>query len=262
MNANDNSRTANEAALDLATEALYRFLSAALSDPRSSSWSLLFDPASHGVVEQAVDFLRGEFADHRIALGFGELPPEVLDVRHLLADADPHVVRSDYLRVFGLVNCRECPPYETEYQPNEDTFFRAQQMADIAGFYRAFGLQLGSTARERPDHVALELEFLALLLTKKRRTRDVGRDEIERKALTDSCQQARQSFFRDHFAWWIPSFSVALRKKAENGFFEDAGRLLAALAAIERSRLGIKPPQMPLAICQEETPEQCEGCLA
>jgi TorA maturation chaperone TorD len=263
MNVIASFRTAaNDAALDLACQTLFRFLSAAFSDPRSSSWPLLFDPESHALIEQAAEYLRSKLEGQPQALGFGELPPEALDVRELVAAAtDPTAIGSDYLRVFGLVTCRECPPYETEYQPIEDTFFRSQQMADIAGFYRAFGLQLGAKARERPDHVALELEFLALLLMRKHHALNSAAEKTDGSALADICQQARASFVRDHFAWWVPSFSLALRKKAESGFFEAAGRVLAALSAIERGRLGIKPPQMPLkAKC--EAPEECEACLA
>ena len=69
---------------------------------------------------------------------------------------------------FGLVLTRECPPYETEYHPSSEPFFRSQEMADVAGFYRAFGLETAQAARERPDYLGLELEFMAFLLLKKR----------------------------------------------------------------------------------------------
>jgi nitrate reductase assembly molybdenum cofactor insertion protein NarJ len=99
-------------------------------------------------------------------LGFGELPAAQLDLTPLLAELPATVegLREEYNRVFGLVLARECPPYETEYLAVGETFFRSQQLADIAGFYQAFGLAMSHATPERPDHVALELEFMAFLV--------------------------------------------------------------------------------------------------
>jgi TorA maturation chaperone TorD len=55
---------------------------------------------------------------------------------------------------------RTCP-YETEYGKREPVR-QAHELSDIAGFYRAFGLEQKS-ASERCDHIACELEFLELL---------------------------------------------------------------------------------------------------
>ena len=51
-------------------------------------------------------------------------------------------LRAQYENVFGIVVPKDCPPYETEYYPSQDTFGRSQQLADVAGFYRAFGIEL------------------------------------------------------------------------------------------------------------------------
>ncbi len=252
-----------DAAVDLATETLYRFLAAALSDPRGTTWQLVREPVCQTLAIGAAELLRAEFAEQATVLGFGESPVEDLDLRPAVAAlrTAPVEVGNDFLRIFGLVNCRECPPYETEYQPNEDTFFRSQQMADVAGFYRAFGLQ--PDAHERPDHVSLELEFAAFLLLKKRLAREAGKLD----ATTDSenaaiCQAARANFFRDHISWWAPSFALALRTKAAGGFYESVGRALASLLPVERHRLGIAAPRVPLQANVQEAPEECAGCLA
>ncbi len=56
-------------------------------------------------------------------------------------------------------------PYETEYT-TPDALYKAHQLADIAGFYRAFGLEMSTENRERPDHLAAELEFMHFLALK------------------------------------------------------------------------------------------------
>jgi nitrate reductase assembly molybdenum cofactor insertion protein NarJ len=57
---------------------------------------------------------------------------------------------AEYDRVFGLASLVACPPYEAEFHAAGETFFRSQQMADIAGFYAAFGLEASRNAGERP----------------------------------------------------------------------------------------------------------------
>jgi len=63
------------------------------------------------------------------------------------------------------VESADLPAYESAYC-GSDIFRQAQQMADIAGVYRAHGLTVGGARRERPDHVAVELEFMAFLTAK------------------------------------------------------------------------------------------------
>src|SRR5262245_56598666 len=150
-------------AIALAREALYRFLAAALTDPRTPAAERALSPADQRLAVAAADLLRAEAEIEPVPLGFGERPPAELDLREaaegLTGPADQ--LAADYDRAFGLVAARECPPYETEYCPNSEPFFRTQQMADVAGFYSAFGLTGSTTRRERPDILIRELEFMA-----------------------------------------------------------------------------------------------------
>jgi TorA maturation chaperone TorD len=254
-----------EALANLACETLSGYLAALLSDPRDDGWALrVLDARHQALAIEAADLLRDEHGRQAIPLGHGELPAEELNLRPVLTELARCKANAldEYLRVFGLVLCRECPPYETEYHPNEDTFFRSQQMADVAGFYRAFGVHPGASRHERPDHVALELEFAALLL-RLERLAGVGEAAAEAAQLRDTCRHARAAFVRDHLAWWVPSFSLALRHKAEAGLYERAGRALAALMPIERARLGIEAPSLPiLRPTPTEPAHACEGCAA
>lgn len=250
-----------ESEQDLACELLYRFFAGAFSDPRSAARGAAVDSQSRKLAVDAADFLRLEHTESNACLGFGELPAEELDLRLVTRLIQRESAEdSEYVRVFGLVSCRECPPYETEYDPLEDTFFRSQQMADIAGFYRAFGLVPAGELSERPDHLALELEFSALLLAKKRLAARSAADGLPDDNVS-ICQDAREKFFREHFGWWTPSFSVALRKKAGSGIYDDLGRALGAFVAIERRRLGIPPGLAHVRPCPVERSEEPEGCL-
>jgi TorA maturation chaperone TorD len=273
-------------AIDLARECLYRFLALALSDPhgrgchatqaRSASEGntrqvpslalracVLFDPENQQLACAAADLLRDEACARPVPLGFGELSPEELDLRPLLKSLPAAAgLRAEYDRVFGLVPARECPPYETEYHPSSETFFRSQQLADVAGFYRAFGLDTAAAEPERPDHLALELEFSAFLLLKKRLALASGGAAVDAAERAVVCDDALRDFFRDHLAWWAPSFAAGLRRKAGDGFYAAVARLLAAFLPAERGRLGVPPPRLPLQPAPIERPEEQASCAS
>jgi TorA maturation chaperone TorD len=250
-----------DTAVALARECLYRFLSAALSDPYTTDLRSVLEPRNQQVAIGATDLLRAEAGECSPPLGFGELPPRQLDLASLwtLGSLSMQALQAEYDRVFGLVLSRECPPYETEYDSSSEPFYRAQQLADIAGFYRAFGLQTAQAAPERPDHLALELEFMAFLLWKERMARTAADEQAAEKARV--CAEAQRSFFRDHLAWWVPSFAAGLRRKAEQGFYFVVGQVLAALIPLERARLNVAAPRMPLQPASIERPDEQSGCV-
>ena len=250
--------SAEDVAIDLAAETLYRFFAAALRKPNVSGRGRLTDDGAAELAQLAAELLRSEFAGSTEPLGFGELPTTELDLRPALALYAADDLDAEHQRVFGLVMCRECPPYETEFQPVDEPFFRSQQMADISGFYRAFGLTLSDQWHERPDHLSLELEFLAFLLMKRRLAlADPDAAAAERATV---CQQARVTFFRDHVNWWAASWACALWQKAETGFYAVLARALASFLSIERRRLGIEAAQTPQQVRVAAVTE-CEGCL-
>ncbi len=253
-----------EMAVDLAREVVYRFLAAALRDPQAGLLALL-DTTCQDVACAAADLLRAEGIDTTPPLGFGELPPELLTLRPLCTSLNEAADRlpDEFVRVFGLVPTPECQPHETEYQHTTEPFYRAQQMADIAGFYQAFGLQPGQAYPERPDHLALELEFMAFLLQKKRLALASLANNPQAEVQASICQEALHHFFRDHLAWWVPSFVASLRRRANGGFYGALAQALGALLPLERGRFGVAAPRRPLqaALPEElEEPSACASC--
>lgn len=257
-------KTNQNLSIILARECLYRLLAAALSDPLNVAlWRLLEDLENQRLAREAVEMLRDEARLCPPEPGCGELPLDHLDLEAFLQALPGRREQActEYDRVFGLVPSRECPPYEVEYHASGEAFFRTQQLADIAGFYRAFGLEISQTTPMRPDHIVLELEFMALVLMKERQARMEPDDDERRDERLIVCEEAGQSFFRDHLAWWVPSFSLGLRRRAREGFYHAVGQLLAALWPLERDRYGIPPPRLPLQVQLIEKPEEQGGCV-
>lgn len=247
-------------AVDLARESLYRFFAAVLTDPRGPGRRVLADPDAAWLAGDAAAVVRCEAEADPVPLGFGERPPDDLDLTDLLDELrrPSEELAAEFDRAFGLVTLQECSPYGTEYGRNAEPFFRAQQLADVAGFYAAFGVKGGRASPERADHAALELEFMAHLLLKRRLAGDtpLGRERAE------VCEDAARRFFRDHLAPWLPSFAAGIQRRGK--FYAAVGRALAAFVPTERSRFGIKAPraaaQSAPVTRPEEEAEGCAGC--
>jgi len=154
---------------------------------------------------------------------------------------------------FGLTVSRDCPPFETEFCKSRDPFHRAQHMADLCGFFRAFAVEPDPASPERHDHVANHLSFVALLLAKSAAAHDEP-EGPERDEHRQVCADALRAFVADHAAEWIPTFATALHRRCADlaaglgGPLGDALSTLAGVAhfmrawiALERLEAGVAP---------------------
>jgi TorA maturation chaperone TorD len=242
---------------DLARSHVYGFLAAALSDPFGGHFDLALDARLQKVAVAAGQLLCSE-APEGVALAPGERPPAELDlapVVQALSVSRDGLVRL-HQQVFGLALGKSAPPCETEYCPAALTFYRAQQLADIAGFYRAFALELNREQPERHDHISVELEFMAHLITKELAAKQGGL--TEQAAV---CREAQKKFFQDHIAWWVPAFGQLLRRAAVDGLYSALALALGPFIAGERAVLDV-PPAAGLAEPRPETqsPEDSPCC--
>jgi TorA maturation chaperone TorD len=251
-------------AVDLARECLYRFLSAVVTGPYDDGWFRVLDTHSQELASSAAELLRAVADPGANSLGPCELGVEDLDLAGLLANLRKPIgdLRTEHDHAFGLVIPRECPPYETEYFPSSENFARSQQMADIAGFYRAFGVEPSADRPERPDHLGLELEFMAVLFMKKRMALASAETNADATEQASVCERAERDFFRDHLAWWVPTFASGLSRKAKGGYLRALARVLAAVVPVERRRLDIPVSSGPTRPDFIERPEEQSGCAS
>ena len=113
-------------------------------------------------------------------------------------DADLDRLKQEYQATFGGPLPGSLPPLEAEYD-QAHVFAKSHTLADLAGLYRAFGLQV-SEGLHRVDHIAVELEFAHVLAVKEARAAERG--ESERAA---TCREARRILLAEHLgAWGIP----------------------------------------------------------
>ncbi|HXG23789.1 MAG TPA: molecular chaperone TorD family protein, partial [Chthonomonadales bacterium] len=140
---------------------------------------------------------------------------------------DHDAYESKYLKVFTHVCAADCNPCETSYMAKH-IFQVSQRMAAITGFYRAFGLE---TSGERPDHVAVELEFLAFLCYRESLEWMEG---SRQNALT--MRQGQRRFLERHLGKWVGAFTVLMKRKAQTGAMYLLADLLERVVRSEAAR--------------------------
>lgn len=246
--------------VNLARQSLYRFASLAFTDPRKVHEDDFRSLCASTMLVEAAALLRGLPEAAPAELAPGEHPLTDLDPRKVLARLPycHEALNAEYENTFGLVIASTCPPYETEYIDSKFEFQRSSTLADINGFYRAFGLTVAKDYSERSDHIALELEFMACLLRLERQT--VEDSSFLRNQRAAVCHEAQCRFVKEHLAWWVPAFVRLLNIHNSGSFYAAVGNFLAALIPAERGLLGLPPITRSAAPYVADRPEFCEGC--
>lgn len=139
----------------------------------------------------------------------------------------------EWTRLFGVGLA--AVPYETEYDPLA-VARKGHRLADLLGFYEAFGLRVARGLPEFPDHISAELEFMALLLLKAAHA--VSRAMAEARAVSED---AARKFLADHLASWGETFAERVEAATEEEFYRLTARLLRGLLAAECRLLEVEP---------------------
>lgn len=255
-----NCETTCDAVALMARQSLYRFAALSLLDPKAGSWEQLKARCEDALLCEAAGIVCDLPAAKPKNLGLGERPLSELDPSRVLARLPDSCqeFNQQYENTFGLLVSNACPPYETEYIDSKYAFQRSNSLADISGFYNAFGLTTSTAHPERPDHIVQELEFMAFLLGFERQAADC--DVKVRQLRLDVCRDAQTQFLREHLSWWAPALAKLLSRENAGGFYDAAGVFLAALIPAERALLGVEPTEQHAEPSPLERPETCEGC--
>jgi TorA maturation chaperone TorD len=246
--------------LNLARQALYRLAGLSFLDRRAGAWERLVAIRDDTLLFDAAALFRDAVcAAPSTNMAEGNSAP-LVDPQFVLArlpnSAD--ALNIEYENTFGLLVSSNCPPYEMEYVNSKFTFQRSNTLADISGFYRAFGLTGRDTNPERPDHIVLELEFMATLLGLERGA--AGLVSVTAAQRQKICRDAQVKFLQEHLSWWLPGFNMLLGQQNDGGFYAAAGAFTAAFIAAEQTLLGLPPNSQRVAPTSEVRPEFCEGC--
>jgi DMSO reductase family type II enzyme chaperone len=202
--------------------------------------SRLFRPPD----EQSVESLRRhDFPELRAALGrlgaSADLRRAAKDLGVSLAGASAKHLGRAYHEIFEASGGLRCSPHETAHtaKTGQQALTKTFELADVAGFYRAFGVEL-TPGTERADHIAAELEFMHLLAVKEAVARRLE-DEDEH---VDVCREAARTFLGDHLGRWTPCLAECLEEAATDPLYSSAGRVLEGFVKLDAAWLGVSSP--------------------
>lgn len=150
--------------------------------------------------------------------------------RTLEAVTDP---RPEYARLF--LGRTPCPLNAAAYTGARQLAGPAADIADVSGFYLAFGLDLPEEGGERPDHLAAQLEFYSALLAKEAWA--VAQRWDERTEITE---EAAAAFLRDHLGRWQGVLVRTLPEHQARPPYPQLAQWLDAMLATELRLRGVE----------------------
>lgn len=173
--------------------------------------------------------------------GSPSLPEAVREPLEALAAAaratQAAAVEGEYVFLFDRQV--RCPPYEGGYGDAAQLAGKGATLADVAGFYAAFGLEPSAEQADTEDHIVAELEFMSALALKEAWA--LGQDQPEGLAVT---RRAQVSFLTDHLGRWAGAFAEALAEATPLAYYAAVARAVAAWVAREVEALGAAPQRL------------------
>ena len=186
-----------------AREDLCRFLAACYYEPSPEfTEERVFDSMldAAGRIDPALAAIAG-----RLAAGFA-----AQDLQALLVD---------YTRLFLGPTQPLAQPHGSFWLSGETALMQDSTM-EVQALYQEGGFDLDEELHEVPDHVAVELEFLYLLLFKQNEAAQAGLDDV-----FESWAHLQHMFLGRHLGAWIGPFAQAIRRSAQTGFYRDLAEL-------------------------------------
>ena len=200
-----------EGAKEVARARVYAFLASLFSRPSGARLEEL-----QTSISEVIDAVNTLDALHEVKHATGVMTT-------LLRETKTEDITQNWYRLFDPSGGLLVPPTETHYTADSPShgMTRGYEMADVAAFYEAFGVNVGEQT-ERPDHLVAELDFLHLIAVKCA----VAIAEEDTKGL-EVCQKARETFLVDHVVRWVGLFCQLLNETEGIGaFYPAAARVL------------------------------------
>lgn len=231
---------------------LHQFLARALEHPSEPTWAWLTDPATSSALLRAAAATRPEDGGglERAASALGErLVPAAFGDWH---DA--------YVSAIGHAARGSSPINEIEYgELRADPLFQPHRLADLAAFYRAFGVEVCLDGGERHDHLSVELEFMAVLTGQEARWLEEGGPGADEALAVNLAGQ--EQFLREHLGRWVPALGRRLKDVAADPGLRAAVDLLLAFVAEECRRAGVLAGSADVTLRPaDEGAALCDSC--
>jgi TorA maturation chaperone TorD/NAD-dependent dihydropyrimidine dehydrogenase PreA subunit len=152
-------------------------------------------------------------------------------LEHRITEEALRTLEIEYSRLFVGPARLEAPPYESVYRDPQGLVMGTAAQ-DVLWCYAAEGLTLSPGYHDLPDHVAVELEFMAHLAG--REAQAWKREDVE-GALTYLGKE--DAFLRDHLKGWVSAFCERIRGGTEHPFYAALATLTGAFVALDAQQI-------------------------
>lgn len=124
-------------------------------------------------------------------------------------------------------------PYESLHREDaKERTLWGPAASEVKRFIEAHGLSLGEESGGIPDHIGIELDFMARLSRAEAEALEAG--DAER---ADAARESRLVFFRDHVGKWVPAFCAQVEEQAQAALYRDVARILRTMVEVEQEEL-------------------------
>lgn len=222
---------------------VYSILAQALSSPS--------DALCSAVREGALSVLLGVALDEAPPAHRRMIEPGLLESFTSISgdESFPGAILAEYTRLFS--SNLHCMQYEADYL-GRNAENSVHVIAAIASMYSTFGVRLADTVGERPDHIAVELDFMNFLAAKEAYASD--KSQVANAGL---CRRAQVYFLSKHLARWGRMFASNLAQVTTEPFYRSICELLDRFLAAETRYFKIEIT--PVGPQETNASEKC-GC--
>ena len=181
---------------------VYLFLGKCFSYPTQEFYQLTQDEGTGAEVRVMVEAL--PFAVNFKGIPTPGLPQEEFE--------------SEYIGTFGIAfgPSHPCPLHESDYR---DDVSSTEITEELLRFYEHFQVKLSDKERDYPDHLVVELEFVAYLAKKEADAGKRGNDPAP------YCR-AQVDFLERHLDKWVPKLDEKIQKSIKQSFYQGASSFL------------------------------------
>jgi len=176
------------------------------------------------------EFAEEKVFDSMLAAAARLHPALAADARRLGEDyaAEGHeALLLDYTRLFLGPSHIIAKPYGSVWLEGDNTVMGKSTMA-VLELYQEGGFDMSEEFREVPDHIAVELEFLYLLIYRENEAKRNGQPEA-----LEVMTALRKRFLDEHLSRWIEPFTSAVRSDAQCGFYRELAELTESFVRME-----------------------------
>src|SRR3989337_413557 len=181
---------------------VYLFLGRCFSYPSEEFYTLMKDGRTGEELRAMVEGL--PFAVNFTGIPVPSLPREELE--------------SEYISAFDIAfgPSLPCPLHESDHRDDVSSMDITEE---LLRFYEHFQVKLSDKERDYPDHLVVELEFMAYLAKKEADAGKRGNDPAPYR-------RAQVDFLERHLDKWVPKLDEKIQKRIKQPFDKGAGSFL------------------------------------